>query len=436
LALRVIYVLVLATPLRMTADAYQYHHGANLLADGWGFIDADKFLQADEVEQTATHPPLYTLVLAAASKLGLRSVLAHQLWSCLFGTGTIAVMGVLGQRLAGPVAGLAAAYLVAFHPDLWVYDGLLLSEPVGLLAVAVVVLVAYRLWEQRTVKAAVGLGVACALAALARAEASMLLPLLLVALVVSGRYDLRRHLRLAAAGAAAGAVVLAPWVGYNLERFRHPVLATSTGFPLALVQGNCDAAYYGSRFGSLSLDCIPALPPGGDETDDIAVFRRTALDYIKAHATRVPAVVLAREGRAWGVFHPLSQLRFDSEIQRRDLDVSRAGLYVYWVLVLFAFPGALILHRRGVSLVPLLALLATVAAAVALTFGSPRYRVSGELALGVMAAATISEIWRRGKTSPVHSSAASQDRFRPSGGGQPAALVGPDVVNLEPRPCR
>ena len=40
-------------------------------------------------------------------------------------------------------------------------------------------------------------------------------------------------------------------------------------------------------------------------------LREKAGDYIRGHQRRLPFVVLAREGRTWGVYRPFQQLRLD-----------------------------------------------------------------------------------------------------------------------------
>ena len=46
----------------------------------------------------------------------------------LLGIATIAVIGLVGRRLAGPVVGLVAAGIAAVYPNLWINDSLVMSE--------------------------------------------------------------------------------------------------------------------------------------------------------------------------------------------------------------------------------------------------------------------------------------------------------------------
>jgi hypothetical protein len=57
-----------------------------------------------------------------------------------------------------------------------------------------------------------------------------------------------------------------------------------------------------------------------------------------------PAVMLAREGRTWGLYRPFQQMDTDS-IGGPKQDVVRYGLYAYWALL----PAASHPHPAGDS---------------------------------------------------------------------------------------
>lgn len=387
LAVRVAYVLLVRRHPPLVGDAYQFHYGANLLADGKGFIDALGY-KVHLVRQSAQHPPVYTVFLALPSFLGLRSFLDHQLWSCLLGTATVVVVGLAGRRIAGDRAGLIAAAIAAVYPNLWLWDGLVLSETMGMFVAALVVLFAYRFWQRPSTASAVAVGLAGGVAALTRAEAALFLPAMVVPLALWARHlALGERLRLIAWAGGVAVLVVSPWVLYNLSRFNRPTIGTSTDFAQTLVLANCDRAYHGDSLGSRSFKCLPpATAVGGDETDTAARYRAAALDYIGAHLDRVPVVVLARVGRVWGVYRPLQQLHLDVYFEHRDFRVAQLGYGMYWFLALAAVPGALTLRRRGVPITPFVAIVATVTLAAALTFGQTRYRTSAEVALVLLAA--------------------------------------------------
>lgn len=394
--LKVTYVLVLRRHSQLAGDAFNFHNGANLLVDGEGFIDPFAH-SLGLFRQSAQHPPLFLLVLAVPSRLGLRSVLDHQIWSCVVGTGTVALIGVAGRQLRTTRVGLVAAGLAAVYPNLWLWDGLVLSETMGLFVTALIVVMAYRLWERRSLGAAASLGVACGLGALTRAEAALFLPAIVVPMALMARdLDLRSRALIVGVPGLVLVALVGPWVAFNLSRFHHATLGTSTEFAQTLVLANCDRTYYGDLLGSRYYNCLPPptqpAPADADETDSGDRYRTVALDYMRAHASRVPVVVLAREGRAWGLFHPLDQLQMDAYLERRDLDVARFGYFMYLALAAASVPGAALLWRRRVPLSPLIAILATVTLAIAVTFGQTRYRCAAEIVLVLLAAVTVDHV--------------------------------------------
>ena len=78
------------------------------------------------------------------SWFGGQSYMAHKLASCVIGAGTVLVIGLIGRRLGGPRAGLIAAVIAAAYPNLWLVDGLVLSEDMFALMIGLTILAAYR----------------------------------------------------------------------------------------------------------------------------------------------------------------------------------------------------------------------------------------------------------------------------------------------------
>jgi peptidoglycan/LPS O-acetylase OafA/YrhL len=394
LAVRLGYLLVFKHPDFVGGDAYWYHHGANLLVDGQGFIDPYRYHNG-VIAQTADHPPGTILVLAAASLFGMRSFFWHQLELCVLGSATVVVVAVITRKLAGITAGLIAGVIAAVYPNLWFNDSMVMSETVVQFTTAVAVLAAYRWWAQPTRRRAIWLGVAVAACALARAEAVLFVPLLVAPLILLDRRDdWRERLRqLVIAGVATG-VVIAPWVGYNLARFNE-VVTISTGLDPTVAVSNCDTVFYGPLTGYWSRPCILAMPvpTTGDVPAQEAAYRREALKYIRSHKSRVPTVVLARVGRTFGVFHPVQQIRLD-EIETRELLFSKLGLGMYYGLLVGTALGLWAMRRRKIPISPIVATVATVAFATAITFGQTRYRASAEPVFVVAAVVGFVELAR------------------------------------------
>ncbi len=80
-------------------DAYFYHYGANLLVSGHGFINPYLYIphHAHHAVQSASFPPLFLLLVAIPSALGLKTFLAERVWCCILGAAAIVVCGYTGQ---------------------------------------------------------------------------------------------------------------------------------------------------------------------------------------------------------------------------------------------------------------------------------------------------------------------------------------------------
>lgn len=388
LAIRVAYVLLARRDIVVGGDAIYYHFGANLLADGHGFIVPLEYARGLTL-QAADHPPLYLLWLAFPSVFGLDTPVWHMLWSCLIGAATVAVVGLAGREIVGPRVGLLAAALAAVYPNIWSHDGFLQSESMAILASAVAILLAYRYWHRPSLGRMAVLGAVCGAAALTRSELLLLVPFVVVPLVVLTRtIDWRKKLQWLLVSGVATAVVLAPWIGYNLTRFEHPVFL-STGYEVTLLTASCDTTYYGSLTGYWSQECGIRTPRRDDQSQKALAYRRAALDYIGDNKARVPVVVLARWGRITGLFRPTQQVRLDNIVEGRERWVAWSSLGMFYVIASLAIAGAIVLRRRRVPAFPMVALPAIALIAVTMTFATNRYRAIAEGALVLLAAVAI-----------------------------------------------
>jgi 4-amino-4-deoxy-L-arabinose transferase-like glycosyltransferase len=428
-------------------DAYYYHHAANLLADGKGFIDPyrynfgyveDVVLESGEAKTivlpvgfespTAGHPPVYATYLAFFSELGLRSVRAHQLASAVLGCASIVLAGLLGRSLLGDRAGLIGAGVTAVYANLWLNDGIVMSETAAIAFAFLTTLLGLRFWRAPTLARGAWFAAAGGLAALSRAELVLFIPIVgAVALLRAPLPWRTRILRYVAMGAVAVAVV-APWVIRNNLVMNEPVLL-SNGAGTVAVQANCDDTYYGRYIGYWSLRCGGTQPvgPNGeflDESERDVVVRERAAEYISSHTQRLITVVVpARIGRMWGLYQPLDQVRADIA-EDRPTFAAWLGFWQYVVLVPLAIGGAVVQwRRRGPLLVlGLWAVLATVTAATA--FGNTRYRTAAEVSIVILATVGIDALVRALRREP----APPPDRPGAElGGGHPASPVTPDA---------
>lgn len=411
LVLRVLFVLVSQRDYDIgQGDSFYYHRGAELLVDGHGFVAPHQWDEGIEM-QAASHPPVYILYLAAFTAVGLGTVLQHMLASCLLGAGAVALVGLIGRRFAGDRVGLIAAGIAAVYPQMWINDGMLMSESAAVFFGLAAILAIYRFHERRTHRRAAVMGFAIAVAALSRSELILLAPLVAVPMCLAGRGDAWRPRLEKLVVAGLGALVLiGPWVAYNLSRFEHPVYL-SAGLEITQAVSNCDDTYSGEFIGYWSYDCqVPiddaATARGLDRYEESVRSRymgEAAREYIGDHLGEVPGVVAARIGRIAGVYRPTQQLAFDSFTEGRPRWAAQLAAWGYWTLAPLAVAGAVIARRRGHLLYPLLAVIATVVFAVVITFAGTRYRAPAEPVLALLAAVFLDRVFPR-RAAPVPAS--------------------------------
>ena len=287
MALRIVYVVFFRPwALPQFGDAWYFHSAANLLVDGKGFIQPLELALQGSHNQSAAHPPGYILALALPSLVGLRTVLDHMLFSALLGTATIVVTGCIACRVAGDRAGLIAAGLAAFAPNLWINDGLVMSETLTILLSAVVILCAYRIWSAPNYARAVAFGIALGVLILTRAEAALLIPCLVIPLAFyMNAASWRRSVAIGAVTIASAVATIAPWTIFNATRFDHPVVVSdSMGFTMMVA--NCAVTYDGPQIGYWSLICPRAGDADSDPSTQDLVQRRQALNYMGDHLAR------------------------------------------------------------------------------------------------------------------------------------------------------
>ena len=400
-------------------DAWYFYFQARYIDTGVGwFVSPFIYIDRHVVVPGASHPPLWTMLLAFAYAIGLKTYLAQLLGACAVGAAAVFMTGLVARELGGNRAGLIAAVVAALYPNYWINFGLGLGETVLLLIIGGVLLVAIKFWRRPTTWGAAALGLLCALAALTRAEQILLLALVFVpvALVVRETTP-RRRLAFIGVGLATALVVLAPWVGFNLARFEKPTyLSTDSGSTLA--SANCGPTYSGRWLGYEDVFCLSHVTPKTlDESVADAKLRHVGLAYARAHVARVPIVAVAWAARELGLFKPVQQLRLEQEINGRPYDPAFVGLLMFYALSLLAILGAVTLRRRRITLVPFLGILVGVVVSSMLTFGETR--LSGPAGRGGGGP-------RRGRARPPAAGTAAD-------GGRGATVAVPTRPGLSPR---
>ena len=392
LVLRLIYVLVLARAVPMAGDANYFHGQANLLAEGKGFIEPFIYVAYDQSVPTASHPPLYPLVLSPVSWLGGTGILAHRVVGCFIGIAVLVVIALIARRIAGDRAGVAAAAIGAVYPILVAADGAPMSEALYGLLVAAGLLAALRLYERGDLLSAAGLGASIGLAALTRSEALGLVVLLAwpLALRRGGPGASGRVARFAVVTGAC-LLVLMPWSIRMASEFGSPQ-TISHNDSTVLAGANCDATYYGRDTGQWRFDCISERR-NFREGDQAEIWREEGIDYIRDHLGRLPAVVGVRILRTWDLWQTRAQIGY---AEGRAKWAQGAGLVMYFLLLPFAFYGGLLLWRRArAQLLILLAPVALVFASSVIAYGVPRFRHAAELVIVVLVSVAVAELVER-----------------------------------------
>ncbi len=374
LAVRLIYVLVIArAPVGVGGDAGFYESAANLTAHGRFYY---RTILGGSYP-TAEHPPLFSLVLAAVSWFGGDTLSAHRIAGCVIGSIAVVLIGMVATRVAGPRAGVIAALIAAFYPPLVTADGLVMSEPLFVLLVAVALLVAIR---ARLARGGVGwaalLGAVIALATLTRGEGILLVALLGWPAVWGAR---RGRLGRVAILTAATVLVLTPWIVRNVVVFHRVMLAADAN---TLIAGaNCRDTYYGHDIGWWSLGCLerartPAQLHSGDASTN------AAFTYAGDHLSRLPLVAVVRVARSFDLYQPMRQGNLEPRRQWVDI----AGLVFYFPLLVLAVAGLIRLrHWRWLLLAPV-----TMVVIVSLLgWGIGRFRVAADISILVLAASVL-----------------------------------------------
>ena len=407
-ALRVGYVMLAKRTEPVLGDQIYYSSQANTIARGHGFTDPR------DGTQDAQHPPLTALVLTPTSWVmeqfdpGGNHLLAQRLTMTVFGAGVVLLIGLVGRSVAGDRAGLLAAGLAAMYPNLWINDGLVMSETLATLAVALAILLAYRFIRAPSVVTAAWLGAVCGLAMLVRAELGLLLPLMVLPVALFLRScSFKRQIGLFLLAGLAAFAVVSPWLVANLTRFDEPVLF-SVNDGLTICGANLHRTYYGDGTGLWALDCISHPVPQGDRSVVSNALRSDGLHFIRDHLGRLPVVVAVRIARVWSLYAPGQMTNYNVN-EGRDVAVSWAGFFAFWIVVPCAVVGGVRLRRRKVPITPLVAQFVIVTVTAAAIYGIPRFRTPAEVSLVVLAAVAVDGWWSR--------------RADPSGAGERPAAV-------------
>src|SRR5258706_2990895 len=321
--------------------------------------------------------------------------------SIVIGTGVVLAVGVLATRLGGTFVGLTAALFAAVYPNLWLIDSLLYPEGLMALLVTITMILAYR-WRDRPHLATAALfGAMIALAALARGEGILLLPLLAVPWIMFTRSLTRRvRIRHLLVTVVACVAVLAPWMIRNATTFEKFVPLSTNGNEV-MVYANCATAYNGPFVGYWDYQCQQKVreaqgDPPGDESQTALYWRSLGFNYARAHPGKLPRVVTLRVLRQWELFRPLQNVTLGG-IEGRNRDAGTIGLLLFYGLSGLSVVGVVSMRRRRIPVLPIGVQFLSVTITAAYTYGTVRFRAPAEPALCVLGAVGLVPVLARAR---------------------------------------
>jgi 4-amino-4-deoxy-L-arabinose transferase-like glycosyltransferase len=385
------------------SDATWYSDVARALREGAGFTDLATG------GPTAEHGPLTPLVLAPVSSGGFAN--NQRILMTVLGVAGLVLFALVAWRMLSPTAARVAVVVAAVYPNIWMHNPIVMSETVATLLIVLALWLLLRQRDAASWRWALGLGVVTGLAALARSELVLLVPLYGALAAWFAARQARtgplpapsRPLATFVLVGATGLAVISPWMAANLTRFEEPVVLT-TNDGTTWLGANCEDTYDGPTVGSWSLLCVlgHGAPAGADPSERSRIWRDAAFEYAGDNTGRIPVVVAARVGRMLDVYDPSSMIEGDA-LEDKPTWALWAGVGMWWVLAPLAVLGLAVMPRddRWMLLPPIAIVLLT----TVVFYGGHRLR--NPLEVPVVLAAAYGVAWLVGRSRATRERAAA-----------------------------
>lgn len=299
-------------------------------------------------------PPGTTVMFAFFDLFGLSTLKEQLLIQAFLGSTTVIMISVIAKTIFDEKVGVIAGFVGVVNPGLFAFDAKTLAEPLSTLVASVVLLVSVLAIIKPLKSRLFLLGLFLGVDSLTRGETilsivSVALPTLLV---IKAKFSLRlkEFLAKAALVLLGFFIIISPWEIRNALEFPGPVLiATDLGDTFA--SSNNPQTFYGPCFAGFTahpdvkISKALASSKFGYYYADI-YLRNYALSYIGSHLSRLPAVILARFGRAFGVYHLAAQEMLMSYFDGWPMKIVKAYFLAIWISIPLCLIGLYTVFKK------------------------------------------------------------------------------------------
>lgn len=342
LALVVRVAQIAATPHWVAvSDPADYVRHAVSIAHGHGFPQT----ALPQGGPSALRPPAYPYFLGGVFALTGDSETAGRLASALLGVLAVALIGLVADMLWGPRVAHVSMALGAIYPPFVLVSGTLLSEALALpLLLGMVAIVVAQRDRGRSPGAAAAAGLLFGLALLDRPALSVL-----VVPLVWGLWRRRRRAWLMPVGAlAVAALTILPWTIRNGSTFHALVpISTQSGFLIAGTYNavaDHDPVFPGAfRPAAAVPELRPVIAdPSLDENEVSRKLGAFGRRYAQEHPGYVPRVLWWNGLRMLSLTSPLSGAETAYSYQGIGAGFAKAAVFSFWLIALLALAGVVL----------------------------------------------------------------------------------------------
>lgn len=347
-------------------------------------------------------PPLYPAFLAVVYALLGRGPIQVAVVQALLDGLVVALLFLIGRRVAGPAVGLAGAAMYALYPYLLFQNLSVNDTGVFILLLAAGVWFSYRTYDLGAWWSALMAGAAFGLAALTKPWALLIPPMLCLWWLT--RMGVRKGLSIAAGCVLAALAVIAPWIIRNSLLHGEPTyLSTNDGSNLYQGNNPCVADFLRRGWDAQWVDCLETPPDGLNAAAQNRWYRRQALGYLQENPDVWLELAAVKLRALWNptivpTSLPPNSISEEDPVQLYHTPafnaVRRLHRAYFGPLLLLAGVGFILSLRRGFDIAPLLSVIIAVTLTYLIYHPSTRYRAPADPFLFTFSALAAVEIWR------------------------------------------